>query len=147
MLGLFERKRRMIRRLLIVEDEPLIAFDSEHSLQLAGFDVVATVDSGESALDWLSTDHVDAALLDVGIAGRLSGFDLARIAFARGLPVLLITGGEAGDARDHAWGLLTKPYLPHQLVAAIEVLDSVRQDLPPGDLPPGLTLFREARTA
>ena len=41
---LFERQSHTLRRLLIVEDEPLVAFDNEHVLTDAGYQVVATVD-------------------------------------------------------------------------------------------------------
>ena len=41
---IFGRKRRVITRLLVVEDEPLVAFDTEHLLTEEGYEVVATVD-------------------------------------------------------------------------------------------------------
>ena len=42
---LFGKRERTIRRILVVEDEPLVAFDNEHMLQDAGYEVVATVDT------------------------------------------------------------------------------------------------------
>ncbi len=42
---LFGRRQRTIRRIVVVEDEPLVAFDNEHLLSEAGYEVVATVDS------------------------------------------------------------------------------------------------------
>ena len=41
---LFAKRERRIRRILIVEDEALVAFDNEHGLTEAGYEVVATVD-------------------------------------------------------------------------------------------------------
>src|ERR671916_556112 len=42
---LFGKRERAIRRILIVEDEPLVAFDNEHLLRECGYEVVATVDT------------------------------------------------------------------------------------------------------
>ena len=45
---LFVKRKRLIERILLVEDEPLVAFDTEHFLTHEGFEVVATVDSSVS---------------------------------------------------------------------------------------------------
>jgi hypothetical protein len=44
---LFAKRERAIRRIVIIEDEPLIAFDNEHLLGEAGYEVVATIDNLE----------------------------------------------------------------------------------------------------
>ena len=51
---LFERQSHTLRRLLIVEDEPLVAFDNEHVLTDAGYQVVATVDGVAEAISAIS---------------------------------------------------------------------------------------------
>ena len=48
---LFARRKRLISRLLLVEDEPLVAFDTEHFLREAEFEIVATVDRVADALE------------------------------------------------------------------------------------------------
>lgn len=142
-MALFRRKRRAIRRLLIVEDEPLVAFDNEYALRAAGYGVVATVDRGEAALPWLSSDHIDAALLDVHIAGPLDGIAVARLAAERHIPILFVTGDCPEEARTLAVGWLAKPYVSADLVAAVACLDSVVQGAQPAGPPPALTLFAE----
>jgi len=47
---LFGHRPTCIKRLLIIEDDPLTAFDNEHTLKISGYDIVATVDSGEAAV-------------------------------------------------------------------------------------------------
>ena len=89
---LFRRKKRIIRRLLIVEDEPLVAFDNEHHLEKAGYEIAATVDSGEAAIALIGRELVDAILLDVHLAGQSSGIDVARVAGHRGIAILFVSG-------------------------------------------------------
>jgi len=48
---LFAKRERSIRRILIVEDEPLVAFDNEYMLQDNDYEVVATVDSFADAAE------------------------------------------------------------------------------------------------
>jgi CheY-like chemotaxis protein len=47
---LFGTRERHVKRILIVEDEPLVAFDNETMVANAGYTVVATVDSVREAL-------------------------------------------------------------------------------------------------
>ena len=143
-MALFRRKRRTIRRLLIVEDEPLVAFDNEHALSAAGYRVVATVDRGEAAMPWLTAEQIDAALLDVRIAGAVVGIALARIAVERHIPILFVTGDCPPEAKALAFGCIAKPYAAADLVAAIACLDSLLQGGQPDNPPLPLTLFREA---
>ena len=47
---LFGKRKQVVKRILIVEDEPLTAFDNENFLGDAGYEIVATVDDLEEAL-------------------------------------------------------------------------------------------------
>lgn len=138
---LFKRKKRIIRRLLVVEDEPLVAFDNEHHLEKAGYEIAATVDSGEAAIALISRELVDAIVLDVRLAGERSGLDVAQVAAGRGIAVLFVSGNCPPEAATLAHGALTKPYTPEQLTGALELIDRMLQGEALGDQPPGLTLF------
>src|SRR3546814_3278588 len=59
------RKSRRIKRLLIVEDEPLVAFDTERYLADEGFGIAATVDTVAEAIALLGSGEVDLVLVDV----------------------------------------------------------------------------------
>ncbi len=143
-MALFRRNRRAIKRILIVEDEPLVAFDNEHQLGMAGYEVVATVDRGEDALGFLLPDLIDAVVLDVGLAGDISGIAVAVAAAEQGIPVLFVTGQCPGEAKPYAYACLGKPYSPAALVAALAAVDALVQGREPADIPPGLALFRTA---
>ena len=123
---LFGKRKRIVKRILIVEDEPLTAFDNEVMLADFGYDVVATLDSFEDAIALLDREDVDLVLSDVRLSGKRSGFDLARAAKNRGIPVLFSTGHSIPDSeKPLAVGCLTKPYNERQLKSALESVDRV----------------------
>jgi DNA-binding response OmpR family regulator len=141
---LFTKKERQIVRVLIVEDEPLVAFDTEHFLISEGYEIVATVESVEHALVVLGeAEGVDLVLVDVNLSDG-SGVDVARAAHARGLAVLFVTGECPGEARALAVGCLGKPYPQRDLLAAIRAIDRViGGGKPPKRLPGSFSLFLE----
>jgi CheY-like chemotaxis protein len=121
---LFGKQKRIVKRILIVEDEPLTAFDNEVMLADLGYDVVATLDSFEHAIDLLDREDVDLVLSDVRLSGERTGLDLAHASKKRGIPVLFSTGHKLPDeARTLAVGCLTKPYTERQLKNALEATD------------------------
>jgi DNA-binding response OmpR family regulator len=123
---LFGKRKRIVKRIVIVEDEPLTAFDNEVMLADLGYDVVATLDSFETAIALLDREDIDLVLSDVRLTGERSGLDLARAAKKRGIPVLFSTGHKLPDeARLVAIGCLTKPYTERQLKNALEAIDRV----------------------
>jgi DNA-binding response OmpR family regulator len=138
---LFGKKTRRIVRLLLVEDEPLVAFDTEHCLSEADFTIVATVDRVADALPIIEGGEViDLLLVDVTLADG-SGVDIARAAHARGVPVLFVTGNFPDDARAWAAGCLSKPYTPRNLLQSIAAIEARLDGNTPKRLPPGFQLF------
>ena len=95
---LFGKRKRIVNRILIVEDEPLTAFDNELMIGDAGYEVVATLDRFSDAIAILDKEQVDLILCDVRLTGERTGIDLAREARGRSIPVLFVTG----DAPDNA---------------------------------------------
>lgn len=138
---LFGKRVRMIHRLLIVEDEPLVAFDNEHFLREAGFEVVATVDSVADAIAVIEAAEIDLVLADVRLSDGDGGIDVARAAQAREIPVLFVTAACPVEARLFALGCLTKPYAQRDLRAAIVVMEAKLAGQPVKRKPKGLTLF------
>lgn len=121
---LFGKRKRIVKRIVIVEDEPLIAFDNEVMLADLGYEVVATLDSFDDAIALLDREKVDLILSDVRLTGRRSGFDLARAAKSRGIPVLFSTGHKIPEeAKGAAIGCLAKPYTERQLKNSLEAID------------------------
>lgn len=137
----FGRKKRRITRLLVVEDEPLVAFDAEHLLEDAGYVVVGTVDRVAAAVRLIGDGSaVDLVLADVNLADG-SGLDVATAARAADVPVMFVTGQCPAEARDVAIGCLAKPYAQRDLLAAIEAVDATLDGRTPKRLPPGFSLF------
>jgi CheY-like chemotaxis protein len=121
---LFGKRKRIVKRILIVEDEPLTAFDNEVMLADFGYDVVATLDSFDDAIALLDREDVDLVLSDVRLSGKRSGLDLARASANRGVPVLFSTGHNIPEeAKALAVGCLSKPYTERQLKNALDCVD------------------------
>ena len=89
---LFGKRKQVVKRILIVEDEPLTAFDNENMLGDAGYEIVATVDDFDEALAVLEREEVDLILSDVRLRSDQTGIDLAHAAKERGVPTLFATG-------------------------------------------------------
>ena len=122
---LFASRPTCIKRLLVIEDDPLTAFDNEHTLKHGGYDIVATVDSGEAAVGVMAVEQIDALVLDLGLAGDMTGREVARIARDRGIAVLLVTGQCPVDAADIAVACLGKPHSAGALVSALKAVESM----------------------
>jgi CheY-like chemotaxis protein len=119
---LFGKRKRVVKRILIVEDEPLTAFDTETMLVDFGYEVVATLDDHEEALGLLEREEVHLVIADVRLHGEDLGLELARNAMARGVPTLLATGHDLPPPSD-ALGCLRKPYTERMLKQALESVD------------------------
>ncbi|QIK79070.1 response regulator [Sphingomonas piscis] len=137
---LFGKPKRKVKRILIVEDEPLTAFDNETTLKDDGYEVVETLDGFDEALKAIEREPVDLILSDVRLRSQQTGIDLARAAKERGIPTLFATGQAYPHAREVAIGCLMKPYSEKQLKAAIESVDRLLQG-GKVKVPKGLQLF------
>ncbi len=140
----FTKRDQRIARILIVEDEPLIAFDNEHALQQAGYTVVATVDRFRDAEAVIGGDGaVDLVISDIRLRGVRSGVELARHASELGIAVLFSTALCPDEARDMgvALGFIAKPFQPRDLIRAIGVCELLLAGRKPVRIPPRLTLF------
>ena len=142
---LFGKKKRRICRLLIVEDEPLVAFDTEHFLRDEEFEIVATVDRVADAMEVIrragdGAGGIDLMLVDVSLADG-SGIDVARVAHGAGIPVMFVTGSCPVGASDVAVGCLSKPYAQRSLLSAIDAIEQLLEGKAPKRLPSGFRLF------
>lgn len=127
---LFSRRKKAkaptcIRRLLVVEDDPLLAFDHEHGLAQAGYTVVATVNNAAAAIAAITDHPIDAIILDLHLSGMADGQDVAQEAHRLGIAVLIVSGTDAGAAADYSFGWLRKPIANGALVAALHMMEGV----------------------
>lgn len=112
------------RRILVVEDEALIAAFVVKALRGDGTEVVVAED-GEVGLFLASTDNFDAVVLDLQLPG-LNGLDVLRDLRGRGckVPILVLTGEDEPDVRAvclrlGADAFLTKPFSIGELRAGL----------------------------
>jgi len=141
---LFGKRKRIVNRILIVEDEPLTAFANENLIGDAGYEVVATLDRFADAVAALDSEQVDLILCDVRLTGERTGIDLAKIARERGIPVLFVTGAPPDNASELVIGCLMKPYNDRTLKASLTAVDKflAGEKVRP---PRGLTLYPSAK--
>ena len=138
---LFGKRPRKVQRILIVEDEPLIAFDNEYFLKSAGYDVVAAVDGVPAAVAYIGEHELDLVLADVRLSDGGSGRDVADAAKGKDVPLVFVTGSAPADASTMALGVLAKPYTQRDLLSAIEAVDAHLSGKTPKKLPGSFVLF------
>jgi DNA-binding response OmpR family regulator len=144
---LFGKKKRRISRLLLVEDEPLVAFDNERFLVDEEFEIVATVDRVAEAVALIrGDDEIDLVLVDVSLTDG-SGIDVARAAFESGIAAMFVTGDCPAGGETVAMGCLSKPYAQRDLLAAINAIEAVLDGRKPKRLPGGFRLFGRPEAA
>ncbi|ESY95271.1 response regulator [Mesorhizobium australicum] len=114
-------------RVLVVEDEWLIAEDVASDLRAAGYPVVGPVSSVAAALRLVEADKVDMALLDVQLNAETS-LPIAEILLARGTPFAFVTGYGRGDlpARFRNCKFVAKPASEAAILTAVADLASLR---------------------
>jgi response regulator NasT len=113
----------MAIRVLVADDDPLLAFTLSQILTARGFEVVGLAGSGVEALALAERLRPDVAVLDLLMPGG-DGITIARrLQRERRVPVILLSGDPRADALARALGLtvqcLPKPVRHHKLVAAV----------------------------
>lgn len=108
-------------RVLVVEDESMIAMLIEDLLPALGFRVEHTVSTVDAALVAIEQREIDLAVLDINLAGTPS-FPVADALLAKGIPFLFTTGyGQNGLPEKYAMHpVLQKPFRMSSLEAALQ---------------------------
>ena len=111
-------------RILLVEDEPLIAMMLEDFLDVLDRQVAGSADNVASALALVAAGGFDAAILDVNLRGGEKSWPIADALAARGTPFLLATGGSddmvAPQHKDRP--VLQKPFTMDGVQKALDAL-------------------------
>ncbi|MBW4549760.1 MAG: diguanylate cyclase [Aphanocapsa sp. GSE-SYN-MK-11-07L] len=114
-------------KVLVVEDEKVVAWDIQRDLQRTGYTVVAIVSSAEAALHAADQHRPDLVLMDIHLAGPEDGISAAQsIAVCCNIPVIFLTAyvDESTVQRAAAtspYSYLVKPFRADQLHTAIQV--------------------------
>lgn len=117
----------MSPRILVVEDDAIVAQDVAETLRDLGYEVQDVVDTGRDAIRAARDAQLDLVLMDVRLAGEMDGADVARKIWEdREVPVVYLTA-YADDAtlrkvtRGLPYGYIVKPYDARILRAEIEI--------------------------
>jgi len=113
-------------RILVVEDEYLVATQMQNALAEAGFAVVGMAATGEDALAIAAREHPALAIIDIRLGGALDGVDAARALFReQGVRSILATANydektqiRAVDAAPLGW--LPKPFEMRSLILKVQ---------------------------
>jgi signal transduction histidine kinase len=114
-------------RVLVVEDERIVALHLKQQLTKLGYAVVAVVASGDQAIEFLRQAHPDVVLMDINIEGDIDGIQTAALISAEDLtPVVYLTAysEEATLKRAAAtnpYGYLLKPFSERELHATLQM--------------------------
>ena len=115
------------KRIMVVEDERIVARDLARQLTDMGYDVVATAYSGEEAVEKAGELHPDLVLMDIVLAGKMDGIQAAeKIKAISGIPVVYLTSYADDKTFGRAKltgpsGYILKPVEKKQLHVAIEL--------------------------
>lgn len=109
------RTPRMARRVLLVEDEAIVAMMLEDMLEGMGYQPEGPAMSVETAMGFLDAGGIDAAILDINVGGGSSETIAERLQLL-GLPFAFATGYTAAPSgRFEGTPLLQKPYSEEEL--------------------------------
>ena len=103
------------KKILIVEDEFIIAMLIEKQITRLGYEVVAKVTSGDKALDAVKSNNVDLILMDIKIIGDMDGIEtMHTVRKFSSVPVIYITGNSDPVTKQKAFetgpaGYIIKP--------------------------------------
>ena len=112
------------KRILLVEDEPLIAMMLEDFVDVLGHQVAGTADTVASALPLVAQGGIDVAILDVNLRGGERSWPVADALAEQGVPVILASGGGDGDIVDRYRRAprIDKPFTMDSLEKALATL-------------------------
>ena len=134
----------MTARILIIEDEALVAMELRFVLEDLGHEVVATAGDARTARNLVKEMEVDLALVDIHLSDGPTGIDLGRdIAREDGVTVLYMTAnpGMVRDGVAGTIGVLSKPTDERAVLQAVEYALRRRVGEPVPYAPPELQLF------
>jgi len=114
-------------KIVVVEDESIVAKDIQNSLKNMGYGVPAVVSSGEKAIEAVHKFRPNLILMDIMLKGEMSGIEAAKIIKDRfDIPVIFLTAYADEDTLEKAkpsvpYGYVIKPFKEKELETTIEM--------------------------
>jgi CheY-like chemotaxis protein len=113
-------------RILIVEDEGILAFKTQMDLEQMGHEVVGIADNGNGAIEIAEKDNPDLILMDIVLKGSINGIETSMIIREKyECRIIYMTAHtddvtlDAAKSTKHV-GFLYKPFEPYQLIKVID---------------------------
>jgi DNA-binding response OmpR family regulator len=131
-------------RILIVEDNALLAFMIEDALIEAGHEIFGPVGTPSEAIALAEQSRPELAIVDINLENDASGVDVAHyLQMNLDIPSLFATGQTeiAWQNTDVAIGVLAKPFSPDTVVEAVAAISRLLSGQVVSVLPPELELF------
>ncbi len=118
----------MSKKILIVEDDVITAWDLQLQLESWGYDSIYHVRTGDDAVDEAYRKKPDIIIMDVSLPGELSGIDAAEYIRELNIPIIFITGLSISVIKNEIMkekyaGYVLKPFRGDQLKEIIDHLD------------------------
>lgn len=114
-------------KIVIVEDESIVAMDLQTRLENYGYTIVGHAVSGKSALSLVENNHPDVILMDIQLKGELDGIQTAELIKRQmDVPILFLTAYADKSTLERAkvteaFGYILKPYHERELYTSIEM--------------------------
>jgi two-component system, response regulator PdtaR len=114
------------QRILIVEDEPIVAMELRETLTKAGYFVVGSVESADDVLSMVQATLPDLVIMDIRLKSFIDGVDVVkRIRLFSDMPIIFTTAYSTDDIRKradatHPDAFLVKPVAEEDLLNAVK---------------------------
>ncbi|MBY6263775.1 response regulator [Azospirillum sp. 412522] len=131
-------------KILLVEDEVLIALEQQLYLENVGHSIIGPAITAVEAVEIAEADKPDLALVDVHLGMGTNGIDAARGLTKMGVPCLFITSFRDELKKDGPLtgiGCLPKPFTESGLLAAVDVARAILAGETPRNVPQTMELF------
>lgn len=116
----------MEEKILIVEDESIIALDLQYGLKDLSYKVIGTTDNGQDAIDMAAEHLPDVVLMDIKLKGNMSGIEASEIISELGIAVVYLTANNDTETFNksnikRSYGFVSKPYDINKLDKTLKI--------------------------
>jgi len=115
-------------KVLIVEDEAIVAMALSRALPRFGYEVCRVIAAGEDALEGVERERPDIVLMDIHLAGSLDGIQAAeRIRARYDVPILFMSGHDIGEIQERTRHLTIMAHVgkPIGIQALVEIIRGI----------------------
>ena len=115
------------QKIMVVEDEYIVAASLEACLENMGYEVSGVADSGEKAIKFSEKEPPDLVLMDIKLNGEMDGVEAAEEIMSRwNIPIIFLTAYSDEKLLERAklvkpYGFLVKPFQNREIKATIEM--------------------------